>query len=337
MAIKINKIVDEKWDCLIILDACRYDFFKALYSKYFSGKLEKRISLGSCTPEWFCNTFRGYYQDIVYVSSNPYINSKYQIKGCNAAKTFYKVIDAWRFCWDDLLGTVHPREVNKLVLKVIRRYRTKRIIVHYLQPHQPYLAEKYQVGGLFRPHPKLKLAGIGIKDRQKRVQPIKESIDLLQSILNKALWVLLFSIMKDADKTAALIYRLQELLRLPPASPMDAIRRKYGLRGLRLAYKENLKIVLQYVAELVLVLKTLSPSKRVVITSDHGELLGEGGAHGHHQKSKNRNLLFVPWFEVEYVKESSLSDSQRDFMIRAKLISKLKAIKHYLRTYRKRL
>jgi len=32
---KILKIMEEEWDYLIILDACRYDYFLALWKNYF--------------------------------------------------------------------------------------------------------------------------------------------------------------------------------------------------------------------------------------------------------------------------------------------------------------
>ena len=49
------EIVKEKWDYLIILDACRYDYFQDVYKKYLQGELFKKIKIlkdrenrGSC-------------------------------------------------------------------------------------------------------------------------------------------------------------------------------------------------------------------------------------------------------------------------------------------------
>ena len=58
---------------------------------------------------------------------------------------------------------------------------------------------------------------------------------------------------------------------------MDVVRRKHGKNGLMEAYKENLRIVLDYVAKLC----KKFPRKKIVITSDHGELLGEEDAYEH--------------------------------------------------------
>ena len=37
---KIN-LVEESWNYLIILDACRYDFFKKVYKKYLECEVKK--------------------------------------------------------------------------------------------------------------------------------------------------------------------------------------------------------------------------------------------------------------------------------------------------------
>ncbi|RLE62266.1 MAG: hypothetical protein DRJ38_09930, partial [Thermoprotei archaeon] len=97
--------LEEDWDFLIVLDACRYDFFDILHSNLFDGILEKRYSKGIDTPSWFKETFKNPYRDVIYISGNPYINSKVPISGCDANRKFFKVIDVWDSSWDDNLGT----------------------------------------------------------------------------------------------------------------------------------------------------------------------------------------------------------------------------------------
>ena len=86
---------------------------------------------------------------------------------------------------------------------------------------------------------------------------------------------------------------------------MDVVRRKYGKSGLIKAYRENLKMVLDYAAKLCARL----PHKKIVITSDHGELLGEEGAYEHpngpidkifnNLSLKRKKILQeVPWLSV---------------------------------------
>ena len=47
----------ENWDYLIILDACRYDYFKRSVHNFFTGTLIEAVSGGSCTLEWCKRTF----------------------------------------------------------------------------------------------------------------------------------------------------------------------------------------------------------------------------------------------------------------------------------------
>ena len=59
------KIMEEKWDYLIVLDACRYDYFKE-YNNILEGHLEKKLSCASCTYEWLEKNFSGkYFSDTV--------------------------------------------------------------------------------------------------------------------------------------------------------------------------------------------------------------------------------------------------------------------------------
>ena len=106
--LKVNDVMKESWDYLIVLDACRYDYFKLEYEKFFHGELENRVSLGSATPEWCRKQFKKYFSDVVYVSGNPYINSKTAIAGFDAKKHFHKVIDVWDFGWSEELWNSVP-------------------------------------------------------------------------------------------------------------------------------------------------------------------------------------------------------------------------------------
>ena len=64
----------------------------------------------------------------------------------------------------------------------------------------------------------------------------------------------------------------QRNVKIASSISMDAVRRKYGVEGLRKAYKENLCIVLEYAAKLSHELLHIYPSSKIVITADHGEL-----------------------------------------------------------------
>ncbi|MBN1376945.1 hypothetical protein JW949_01280 [Candidatus Woesearchaeota archaeon] len=131
------KILEEKWDNLIVLDACRYDYFKEIYSNYLKGKLEKKLSLGTNTKEWLGKNFNKK-TDIVYISSNPFVNNlKRKKEPWN--KNFYKIISLWNTKWDENLDSVHPKEVVKIANDIDKKYPNQRKIIHFMQPHLPYL------------------------------------------------------------------------------------------------------------------------------------------------------------------------------------------------------
>lgn len=83
------------------------------------------------------------------ISANPYINSKTEVKGFNARKHFYKIIDVWDSGWNDELGTVPPENVNRIALNIIKQFAhvQKRFIIHYLQPHFPYISKNFKTVG----------------------------------------------------------------------------------------------------------------------------------------------------------------------------------------------
>jgi len=302
MKAKIIKVMEEDWHYLIILDACRYDYFSSIYKFFFSGELYKGISLSSSTPDWCMKSFTDYYSDVIYISGNPYINSKIKLikNGFDAKRHFYKVIDAWDFCWNERVGVVLPEKINAAVLSVFNEFPEKRMIIHFLQPHEPYISEKFQ---LFK-RPKSDLKN-GFRERALKIicgyRGIHNNRDPFKL---REIFDLLNTFMVRANLTTN-PFKLREILNLPPACPMDAIRRLYGIDGLREAYKENLRIVLENVAKLCNELLLNDPSVSIVISSDHGERLGENAKFGHWTKHESPNekrnpiLIEIPWFRVK--------------------------------------
>lgn len=273
----------DNWDFLIVLDACRFDFFSHFHKKFFDGILSEVHSLGSHTQEWSRNTFREYYDDIVYISSSPFVNSIVSIAGFEARKHFYKVVDVWRFGWNEKLGTVHPGTINHVFLSLKDKYPDKRFILHYLQPHAPYISKNY-----FSSEKRFKLHYLKPVHSHSELARWRKHIPYMFRRFYR-------------EKSKSLYYmKLKEYLNLPPNSPIDATRRKFGINGLRRAYAENLVIVLSYVASLVPKL-----TGNVVITADHGELLGENGMFTHIIGYDDPILRNVPWFRVTGIKNIS--------------------------------
>lgn len=128
------RIMAEDWDNLLILDGCRYDQFKRLNS--LPGQLEARNSLGSATDEFLEKNFSETKQyDTVYITANP----MYRIKNLN--DVFHDIIDVWKTGWDDQNKTVPPEEVVEASLDAHNAYPDKRLMIHFMQPHYPFIGE----------------------------------------------------------------------------------------------------------------------------------------------------------------------------------------------------
>jgi len=233
------------WDTLIVLDACRYDYFFEEYSQFLKGFLKPVKSPASWTYEWLNLIFDGNYDIDVY-GGHPVLNSMgREIHNYKAKDHFKRIVDVWSEGWDDELGTVHPDSMNTFVLKDIKEGKFKgKTMIWYMQPHAPWVG-------------KTKLT-------EKR-----ENWD---------------------DKEA-----LKETWKKLRAGEIPT-------KELRTAYRENLQAVLKSVSKLLPYL-----NGKVVITADHGELLGDkrwlpkslsAANYEHCGWLCSRKLRTVPWFEV---------------------------------------
>lgn len=54
---------------------------------------------------------------------------------------FFKVVDVWKEEWSEELGTVPPEKANQSTLRSLKIHPEKKYIIHYLQPHYPYIGE----------------------------------------------------------------------------------------------------------------------------------------------------------------------------------------------------
>ena len=122
--------MQEKWDYLIILDACRYDYFEKTWSKFLDmGNLTCKISPGTSTIEWRDKSFVTYCDDVVYISSNPFINSLIPVKGFLGTDYFYRVYDVWQKGWDLNLGTVLPETITAVAVNIIKQHKNSIIYI----------------------------------------------------------------------------------------------------------------------------------------------------------------------------------------------------------------
>ncbi|MFC7071770.1 hypothetical protein ACFQJ7_10005 [Halovenus rubra] len=125
----------EDWDNLLILDACRYEDFKQKVP--FEGRLESRVSRGSTTYEFLLGNFdEREYHDTIYITANPMLERNRD----TISTSFYKTYNIWQENgWDANHQTVLAETVTETARQVHERHPSKRLLVHYLQPHFPFV------------------------------------------------------------------------------------------------------------------------------------------------------------------------------------------------------
>lgn len=123
-------VMERDWDNLLILDACRADYFEDQHD--FEESAERVVSPGKMSWEFMQETFlEEQFHDTIYITSNPFATRLPE-------DTFFKseyLIDEW----DDKIGTIHPEDVISAALVSHQEYPNKRLILHFMQPHRPYL------------------------------------------------------------------------------------------------------------------------------------------------------------------------------------------------------
>jgi hypothetical protein len=126
--------MDQDWDTLVILDGCRYDTFEKLNS--LNGELRKVTSGGSSSNEFMKYNFSDICAfDTIYISANPFLSR------LDLDANFYQSVHLWRDQWDEELKTVTPEAVVEATLDTYSRHPDKRLIVHFMQPHYPFIGE----------------------------------------------------------------------------------------------------------------------------------------------------------------------------------------------------
>jgi hypothetical protein len=125
-------VMSKDWDNLLILDACRADFFAEVNT--ISGSMDTAISKASKSETFIEENFAGgEFHDTIYITSNPFANDL-------SDDVFYMTklaVDRW----DDDLNTVQPSEMVDLALEAHNQHPNKRLVVHFMQPHEPHLGE----------------------------------------------------------------------------------------------------------------------------------------------------------------------------------------------------
>ena len=259
--IEKQPIHSSDWDYLIILDACRFDTFEEVYQNYFDSSLRKVESRGSNTMEWLPETFEGRY-NYTYLSASPYVNSKaLSVDEMMSNGVEWTATEHFTRIIDIWDDYWNGDTVHpRKVTKKLAEIEDTPVIAHYMQPHSPFLStDSGPDKGLI-----WKTAAYFFHKLPERLQTeIKNTITV-----------------PGSEKYS---------------SYHETIAENEGKEYLREKYRENLEIALEEIQRFV----EDKEDVKIVITADHGELLGENGRYAHPRGEKIPELVHVPWLEIQ--------------------------------------
>lgn len=240
--------MEQDWDTLVVLDGCRFDLFEEVVDLDRYDEYRTYDSAGSATNEWVRANFAGEAAtDTIYITANPVVSREVRT-------AFHQFIELWKTDFDSSIGTVPPDPVTEAAVELNNQYPDKRLIVHYLQPHYPFIS-----------HPELRYATFGQTD-ELDVGDVNTGA--------KDVWEAIGLGMVDCETAWE-------------------------------AYAENLRMVLESIEPL------LEFPGRTVVTSDHGNMIGERlwpipiRLYGHTPHIHHPALRRIPWAVINNQKEES--------------------------------
>jgi hypothetical protein len=207
----------------------------------FVNTVEPVRSLDSTTALWmrknFVEAHAAEMAETTYVCGNPFSAEELDAAG------FLTLDEVWRDVWTSP-GTVPPEAVTDRAIRASQERAPDRLIVHYMQPHCPFLSRPELTRGKLRER-------FGNQD-----------------------WRDVWEKLRDGD-----------------------LERDEVWAG----YRENLELALDEVA----VLLRNVDAETAVVTSDHGNALGEWLVYGHPPTMPHDCLRVVPWIETTATDEGT--------------------------------
>jgi hypothetical protein len=138
-------IFDEDWDNFLILDGCRADYFADAIREYdVDGTIGARTSRGSATREFLRGNFHGKeLSDVVYVTASTMLYQENVFRRVVDVE-LHDIVDVWEESIEYGEDGVHPSSVAEKTRETLEAYPDKRLLVHFVQPHAPYLGSTGQ-------------------------------------------------------------------------------------------------------------------------------------------------------------------------------------------------
>jgi hypothetical protein len=135
-------VYERDWEVLVILDACRADLMDEVAREHsgeypFLEPYSRHTSAGSNSGEWMARNFTDEYAEemaeTAVVSGNPHTSTYLD------GDEFLLLDEVWRYAWEGEEELFRPTYITDRAISVKRDLDPDRLIVHYMQPHRPFL------------------------------------------------------------------------------------------------------------------------------------------------------------------------------------------------------
>ena len=133
-----TNVYEREWDVLVVLDACRADLLQSVAPPVdYLDTVETVRSVGSSSSEWLENTFLGHPETghTAMVTGNTWTDRYLD------ADAFAALDEVWKYAWDDEVDTIPARAVTDRAIALAREQSPRRLVVHYMQPHHPFVPD----------------------------------------------------------------------------------------------------------------------------------------------------------------------------------------------------
>ena len=178
-----DEFINEDWDNLLILDAARPDILREL--GVFEGKeVQDRYSPASYSLGFMKAQFEGRnLHDTVYVTTNPHV--------LDLKDGIFHKVEYLDDSWDEEKKTFPPDAVVEAAIRANENYPDKRLIVHFMQPHYPFIGGtsngfgEISPDGTGGPHPWNDHMDIGKPSHDDLIYSYKENHELVSLYAKK--------------------------------------------------------------------------------------------------------------------------------------------------------
>ena len=160
-----TNVYEKDWDVLIVLDTARVNAMRMIAPDFsFIGRVDSIRSLGSTSSEWIAKTFTTEYRSEIsntaLISANPHVqhtlydhqfpeHDKDAFFAFTAWDTvqpedFEYIEQPWQYATNERYDHVLPEDMTDRAVSIYRERNPDQMIVHYMQPHRPHMAQAYK-------------------------------------------------------------------------------------------------------------------------------------------------------------------------------------------------